>query len=162
MSLFSFPISEWIQWVHTEADCLWLILPPFSGWLQKFRNIDIVSLASTRGILEPPSAVFSVCQNHYQMLVFCWHVFWQMHKLQIHKLVSRCDHLNISTMYSVIIQAGIFREYQNKCFWRTKCFGSGTSSVYGIVDIRQEGRCSDYAVLEIKWEMPFSPSVLHA
>ena len=27
--------------------------------------------------------------------------FWQMHKLQIHKLVSRHDHLNISTMYSV-------------------------------------------------------------
>ena len=27
--------------------------------------------------------------------------FWQMHKLQIHKLVSRCNHLNISTMYSV-------------------------------------------------------------
>ena len=26
---------------------------------------------------------------------------WQMHKLQIHKLVSRCDHLNISTMYSI-------------------------------------------------------------
>ena len=24
-----------------------------------------------------------------------------MHKLQIHKLVSRCDHLIISTMYSV-------------------------------------------------------------
>ena len=73
----------------------------FSGWLQKFRNTDIVSLASPRGILEPPSAVFSVCVNHYQMLVFCWHVFWQMHKLQIHKLVSRRDHLNISTMYSV-------------------------------------------------------------
>ena len=87
--------------VHAEADCFWLILPPFSGWLQKFRNTDIVSLASARGILEPPSAVFSVCQNHYQMLVFCWHVFWQMHKLQIHKLVSRHDHLNISTMYSV-------------------------------------------------------------
>ena len=33
--------------------------------------------------------------------VFCWHVFWQMHKLQIHKLVSRHDHLNISTMYSI-------------------------------------------------------------
>ena len=30
-----------------------------------------------------------------------WHVFWQMHKFQIHKLVSRRDHLNISTMYSV-------------------------------------------------------------
>ena len=87
--------------VHAEADCFWLIWPPFSGWLQKFRNTDIVSLASARGILELPSAVFSVCQNRYQKLVFCWHVFWQMHKLQIHKLVSRRDHLNISTMYSV-------------------------------------------------------------
>ena len=106
----------------------------------------LFSLASTRGILELPSAVFSVCQNLYQMSVFCWHVFWQMHKFQIHKLVSRRDHLNISTMYSVIIQAGIFREYWNKCFWRTKCFGSGTSSVYGIADIRREGRSSDYAV----------------
>ena len=47
--------------VHAEADCFWLILPPFSGWLQKFHNTDIVSLASARGILEPPSAVFSVC-----------------------------------------------------------------------------------------------------
>ena len=149
-------------WVHAEADCFWLILPPFSGWLQKFRNTDIVSLANPRGILEPPSAVFSVCQNYYQMLVFCWHVFWQMHKFQIHKLVSRHDHLNISTMYSVIIQEGIFREYRNKCFWRTKCFGGGTSSVYGIADIRWERRSSDYAVSEIKREMPFSPSVLHA
>ena len=87
--------------VHAEAWSFWLILPPFSGWLQKFRNTDIVSLASPRRILEPPSAVLSVWQNHYQMLVFCWHVFWQMHKFQIHKLVSRCDHLNISTMYSV-------------------------------------------------------------
>ena len=104
------------MWVHAEIDCFWLILPPFSGWLQKFSNTDIVSLASTRGILEPPSAVFSVCQNHNQMLVFCWHIFGQMHKFQIHKLVSRGDHLNISTKYSVIIQAGIFREYQNKCF----------------------------------------------
>ena len=60
--------------VQAEA-FYWLILPPLSGWLQKFRNTDIVSLASARGILEPPSAVFSVCQNHYQMLVFCWDVF---------------------------------------------------------------------------------------
>ena len=67
----------------------------------RFHNTDIVSLASQRGILEPPSAVFSVCQNCDQKLVFCWHVFWQMHKLPIHKLVSRHDHLNISTMYSV-------------------------------------------------------------
>ena len=77
------------------------VWPPFSGWLQKFRNTDIVSLASPRVILELPSVVFSVCQNHYQKLVFCWHVFWQMNKLQIHKLVSRCDHLNVSMMYSI-------------------------------------------------------------
>ena len=87
--------------VHAEADCFWLIWPHFSGWLQKFRNTYIVSMAYAREILEPPSAVFSVCQNCYQNLVFCWDVFWQMHKLQIHKLVSRHDHLNISTMYSV-------------------------------------------------------------
>ena len=64
--------------VHAEADCFWLILPPFSGWLQKFRNTDIASLASTRGILEPPSAVFSVCQNRYQMLVFCVAIWIRM------------------------------------------------------------------------------------
>ena len=73
---------------------------PFQDIIQ-FQNTDILSLASARGILELPSAVFSVCQNRYQKLVFCWHVFWQKHELQIHKLVSRCDHLNISTMYSV-------------------------------------------------------------
>ena len=61
--------------VHAEADYFWLIWPPFSGWLQKFRNTDIDSLASPRVILEPPTAVLSVCQNHYQKLVFCWEVF---------------------------------------------------------------------------------------
>ena len=102
--LKKFHISEIISkarlvWGVIEApSAVW---PPFSGWLQKFRNTDIVSLASPRVILEPPSVVFSVCQNRYQKLVFCWHVFWQMHKLQIHKLVSRCDHLNVSTMYSL-------------------------------------------------------------
>ena len=43
--------------------------------LQKFCNTDIVSLASPRVILEMPAAVFSVCRNRYQMLMFCWHVF---------------------------------------------------------------------------------------
>ena len=54
---------------------------------------------------------------------------WHMHKLQIHKLVSRCDHWNVSKMYSV--------------FWRTKCFGKGTGTVYAIAAV--------YAVVEIKW-----------
>ena len=44
---------------------------------------------------------------------------------------------------------GIFREYQNKCFWRPKCFGKGTASDYAIADIKQEGSSSDYAILEI-------------
>ena len=70
---------------------------------------------------------------------------------------------------------GHFREYQNKCFWRTKCFGKctssvygitdikreGTSSVYGIADIKWEGTSSVYTVSEIKWENPFSSLVLH-
>ena len=38
--------------VHAEVDCFWLILPPFLGWLRKFHNTDIVSLASLSGILE--------------------------------------------------------------------------------------------------------------
>ena len=62
-------------------------------WLVQAREIKVIP--------EPPSAFFSVCKKCYQKLVSCWHVFWQIHKFQIHKLVSRRDHLNISTMYSV-------------------------------------------------------------
>ena len=43
----------------------------------------------------------------------------------------------------------------------TKCFGKGTSSVYGIADIKQEGTSSVYTVSEIKWENPISSLVLH-
>ena len=82
----------------------------------------------------------------------------------------------LKRILNIIIQAGIFREYRNKCFWRPECFGKGTISVYGIADIKREGRSSDYAVAdikqegrssdyvvsEIKQEMPFSPLVLHA
>ena len=80
-ALFSFPISEWILMrVHAEVDCFWLILPPFSGWLQNIsvKQIFFPWLVQAREIEvvpEPPSAVFSVCQNCYQKLVFCWHVF---------------------------------------------------------------------------------------
>ena len=48
-ALFSFPISEWIWMrVHAEVDCFWLILPPFSGWLQNIsvKHIYILSMAS--------------------------------------------------------------------------------------------------------------------
>ena len=174
MSLFSFPISEWIR-----PKCRYTLKQvvfgsfhhPFQDGYKSSVKTDIVSLASPRGILEPPSAVFSVCQNRYQMLVFCWHVFWQIHKFQIHKLVIQTWSFEykynvqcfwLKRILNIIIQAGIFREYRNKCFWRPKCFGKGTSSVYGVADIKREGRSSDYAVSEIKWEMPFSPSVLHA
>ena len=33
-------------------------------------------------------------------------------------------------------QVGIFREYRNKCFWRPKCFGKGTTSVYAVTEIK--------------------------
>ena len=104
--MFSFPISEWI-WPKCGYILKQIVFGsfdhPFQDGYKKFRKTDIVSLASPRVILELPSAVFtSVCQKGYQMLVFCWHVFWQIHKFQIHKLVSRRDHLNISTMYSAL------------------------------------------------------------
>ena len=35
------------MWVHAEVDCFWLILPPFSGWLQNISvKTDILSMAS--------------------------------------------------------------------------------------------------------------------
>ena len=47
---------------------------------------------------------------------------------------------------------GIFREYRSKYLCRTKCFGKGASSVYGIVDIKWEGSSSVYGIVDIKWE----------
>ena len=96
-------------------------------------------------------------------LVFCWHVF------------DRCTNSKFINWYPdmtiwILVQCtvflteknlnyyhigGHFREYQNKCFWRTKCFGKGTSSVYGVVDIKQEGTSSVYTVSENKWENSF-------
>ena len=128
MSLFSFPISEWIQ-----PKCRYMLKQiVFGSFYHPFQDgykssvIQILFPWLVQGeYLELPSAVFSVCQNCYQVLVFCWHVFWQMHKFQIHKLVSRHDHLNISTMYSVFdwkefeilsYRQAFFREYRNKCF----------------------------------------------
>ena len=69
---------------------------------------------------------------------------------------------SLKRILNIIIQVGIFREYQNKCFWRPKCFGKGTTSDYAIADIKREGGSSDYAVSEIRREMPFSPLDLHA
>ena len=118
-------------------------------WLVQAREIKVVP--------ELPSAVFSVCQNCYQKLVSCWHVFWQIHKFQIHKLVSRTWPFEykynvqcfwLKRILNIIIKAGIFREYRNKCFWRPECFGKGTTSDYTVADIRRE--------------IPFFPSVLHA
>ena len=44
----------------------------------------------------------------------------------------------LKRILNIIIQAGIFREYQNKCFWRPKCFGKGTTSVYAIAEIKRQ------------------------
>ena len=42
----------------------------------------------------------------------------------------------LKRIWNIIIWAGFFREYWNKCFWRTKCFGKGASSVYAVVEIK--------------------------
>ena len=105
---FLFPFQN--ECVHAEGTC-WsrLFLAHFTTLFRMVTKISIkqilfpwlIQAREIKVIPEPPSAVFSVCQNCYQKLVSCWHVFWQIHKFQIHKLVSRHDHLNISTMYSV-------------------------------------------------------------
>ena len=46
-------------------------------------------------------------QEHLPKVGVLLACLWQMHKLQIHKLVSRRDHLNISTMYSVLIEKNL-------------------------------------------------------
>ena len=92
-----------------------------------------------------------------------------MHKLQIHKLVFRCDHLNISTVYSVFDFEFELLSYRQAFLESTEISASEepnalekiTSSVNGIVEIKQEGTSSVYTVLEIKWENPFSSLVLH-
>ena len=115
--------------VHAEVDCFWLILPPFSGWLQNISVKQIffpwlVQAREIKVVPEPPSAVFSVCQNCYQKLVFCWHVFltdtkisnsnWYLDVTIEYKYNVQC--FCLKRILNIIIQAGIFREYQNKCF----------------------------------------------
>ena len=61
---------------------------------------------------------------------------------------------------NIIIQVGIFREYEISASEELNALEKGTSSVYSVADIKWEGRSSVYAVSEIKQEIPFSPSVL--
>ena len=117
----------------------------FWGWLKKFRTSEIVNLVSPRRILEPTPVVFSVCQNLYQKLDDLLACSWQMHKLQIHKLVSWHDHLNVSTMYSIfdwkefelLSYRQVFLESTEiTAFEETNAFEKGTSSVYTIAEIK--------------------------
>ena len=106
-ALFSFPISEriWPKCGYMLKQIVFgSFYHPFQDGYKNFRKTGIVSVASPgqdTSYLNRLLQSFPVCQNCYQKLVFCWDVFWQIHKFQIHKLVSRRDHLNISTMYSV-------------------------------------------------------------
>ena len=103
----------------------------------KFCNSDIVSLASPRGILEPPSAVFSICQNLYQKLVFCWHV---CDSCTSYKFINWYPDVTIGMLVKC-----------TEFFWRTKCFGKGISTVYAIVAV--------YAIAEIKQAFLDSPEI---
>ena len=88
----------------------------------KFHNTDIVSLASPRGILETHSAVFSICKNLYQKLVFCWHVY------------DTCTNYKFINWY-LDMTIGMLVKC-TECFWRTKCFGKVTSTVYAVSEIK--------------------------
>ena len=89
----------------------------------KFRNTDIASLASPRGILELCSAVFSICQNLYHKLVFCWHVYDTGTN---YKFINWYPDMTIGMLVKCA-----------ECFWRTKCFGKGTSTVYAVLEIKR-------------------------
>ena len=88
----------------------------------KFCNTNIVSSASPRGILELHPAVFSICHNLYQKLVFCWHVY------------DTCTNYKFINWYPDMTIGMLVK--CTECFWRTKCFGKGTSTVYAISEIK--------------------------
>ena len=174
--MFSFPISEWI-WPKCGYILKQIVFGsfyhPFQDGYKKFRKIDIVSMASPgqdtwclncllQSFLYARTVTKSWCSvgMFFDRCTNCKFINWYP-DMTIWILVQYTVFW-LKGIWNIIIQVGIFREYQNKCFWRPKCFGKGTTSVYGIADIKREGRSSDYVVSEIKREMPFSPSVLHA
>ena len=97
-------------------------------------------------ILEPPSVVFSVCQNFHQNLVFCWHVYDRCTNCKFINwypdvtiwMLVQCTAFLIEKNLNYYHIGGYLRECWNKCFWRAKCFGKGTSSVYAVAEIKQE------------------------
>ena len=96
--------------------------PPFLGWLQNSIIQILFPWLVQRGLLELHSAVFSICQNLYQKLVFCWHVY------------DTCKNYKFINWYSDMTIGMLVK--CTECFWRTKCFGKGTSTVYAILEIK--------------------------
>ena len=158
--VFFFLFSEWIRMRGTCWSRLFL-----AHFTTLFR---MVTKSSVKQILFPWQDTWylnRLLQSflYAKTITKCWcsvgMFFDRYTNFKFIKLVSRRDHLNISTMYSVFwlkrifniiiqagifreyrnkcfwrpkAQAGIFREYRNKCFWRPKCFGKGTTSDYAV------------------------------
>ena len=84
---------------HGVRKCLWFISPPFSEWFKKFHISEIVywwcrsTWTAFRGM--------SCMQEPLPKAGVLFENLWQLHKLKIHKWVSRPDHLNISIMFRV-------------------------------------------------------------
>ena len=45
----------------------------------------------------------------------------------------------LKRILNIIIQAGIFREYRNKCFWRPKCFGKAIPQIMTLQILSGKG-----------------------
>ena len=45
----------------------------------------------------------------------------------------------LKRILNIIIQAGIFREYRNKCFWRPKCFGKAIPQIMTLRILSGQG-----------------------
>ena len=188
--MFSFPISKWI-WPKCGYMVKQIVFGsfyhPFQDGYKKFHKTDIVSMASPgqdtwylnrllQSFLYSRTVTKSWCSVGmcFDRCTNCKFINWYP-DVTIWILVQ-CTVFWLKRIWNIIIQVGIFREYRNKCFWRPKCFGKGTSSVYGIADIKWKGKVQimplrilsgkgEVQIMsfsEIKQDMPFSPSVLHA
>ena len=140
-ALFSFPISEWI-WMQVHAEVLAHFTTLFRMVTKYFCKTDILSMASpgkrNQGCtwttfcslfcmpeLLPKVGVLLACFfDRYKNFKF---INWYLDVTIEYKYNVQC--FCLKRILNIIIQAGIFREYRNKCFWRPKCFGKAIPQI---------------------------------
>ena len=95
-------------------------------------------------------------QEHLTKVGVLLERLWQMHKLKIHNWVSRCVHLNISTMYSIFNWKEFELSYR-QAFYRESGNNCASEETNGLENSRVVLQASFQLMVcvEIKWEIPF-------